>query len=71
MPHSFDETPRKWRAKNAWTAPEHGKIASAMERDYPRDDWGRPIRDNRGRELKIDIRPTIMIPPKPTYPGTK
>jgi hypothetical protein len=42
-----------------------------MEREYPRDDYGRPIRDKRGRELKIDKRPNIMVPPRKTYIGTK
>jgi hypothetical protein len=57
--------------KNSWVAPEHARDASAMTRDYPRDDYGAPIKDNRGREIKIDKRPTIMVPPRKTYIGTK
>lgn len=64
--HSLKRKEREW----AWVAPEHSKVARSMNRDYPRDDWGRPIREC-GRELKIDSRPSVMVPPRPTYLGFK
>lgn len=55
---------------SAWIAPEHSRDARGMERDFPRDDYGRKILDSRGRQLLIDKRPTILVPPRKTYPGT-
>lgn len=57
-------------ARINWKAPEHEKMTVDMERDYPRDDLGVPI---AGAEkiLVVDKRPTIMVPPRPTYIGFK
>lgn len=63
---SSNLTPRRWRPKEIWTAPEHSRVAQAMEKDYPRDDWGRRI-PGKPRELRVDPRPTIMVPPRFTY----
>lgn len=51
---------------NAWIAPEHQKMAMDMQRDFPRDDWGYPLR-GQGKVLVVDKRPNILIPPRPTY----
>ena len=50
-----------------WVAPEHERVARHMQRDFPRDYKNRPIRDDRGRMLKVDPRPTILIPERKTY----
>lgn len=55
---------------SAWVAPEHSRDARAMDRDFPRDEYGRKILDSRGRQLLIDQRPSVMRPPRKTYPGT-
>lgn len=56
--------PGKVRKKpNAWVAPEHGKSAMGMERKFPVDDKGLPV-PGRDKELIIDKRPTIMLPPR-------
>lgn len=62
-----DPTPRRWRPKDNWVSPFHARDARAMERDYPRDEYGRPIRDARGRQLLIDKRPVIMRPERKVY----
>jgi hypothetical protein len=62
--------PKEKKKPNNWVAPEHAKGASAMNRDYPRDDFGQRI-EGRERELKIDKRPSIMIPPRKTRMGWK
>lgn len=54
------------RASNDWRAPEHVRMASDMERDFPRDDFGRVVR-GASKELIVDKRPRILIPPRPTY----
>lgn len=51
-----------------WTAPEHRKMVRDMERVFPVNELGLRI-EGRERELKIDIRPNIMIPARPTYMG--
>ncbi len=68
---SSNKVPHAWRPKedfasSNWAAPEHQRVARSMIRDYPRDDWGRRI-PNKPKELKVDIRPTSMIPPTPVY----
>lgn len=55
--------------KPSWYAPEHAKVASSMKRDFPRNDKGEAI--GTTRELVVDKRPTIMIPPRPTKLGWK
>lgn len=53
--------------RNAWRAPEHGKLTKDMIRDYPRDDLGRKI-EGRERELVADCRPEILRPKRrPIY----
>ena len=59
-------TPEKF----AWVAPEHVREAASMERDFPRDDWGVPLPNSRP-ELVVDKRPRLLVPPRPTYLGTK
>lgn len=65
---------RKYRPKkngkkpNDWVAPEHQKMVRDMERDFPRDDLGRRV-EGRERELVIDPRPTLLVPPRQTYMG--
>ena len=49
-----------------WIAPEHARAALGMRRDYPRDDWGVPLRET-GKELVLDPRPQIMIEEKKKY----
>ncbi len=59
--------PKRERLNDSWLAPEHARLATDMKRDWPRDDWGRPIRDGRGKLLVLDPRPTIMVSPRPVY----
>lgn len=68
---SYDPTVRKAkrREKDNWTAPEHARLAQDMVRDYPRDDYGRRI-PGKSRELILDKRPSVMVPPRQTYPGS-
>ena len=47
-------------------APEHVRDAQAMSQDYPRDEKGRRIPDSR-RDIVVDARPPILVPPRPTY----
>lgn len=61
---------RKPRNQFPWVAPEHVRVAMSMDMDFPRNDLGWPVEGSR-RELKIDKRPTIMVPPRKTYIGTK
>lgn len=49
----------------AWVAPEHARIAASMEADYPRDDFGYPVPEKK-KELVLDKRPLILVPPRPT-----
>jgi hypothetical protein len=49
-----------------WCAPEHVRDARVMERDYPRDDLGKRIPATK-KDIIVDARPPIMIPPRPTY----
>lgn len=51
---------------DVWVSPFHERFARSMERDYPRDDWGKRI-PGKSRELKIDKRPNVMVPPRKTY----
>ncbi len=37
-----------------------------MDWDYPRDDFGRPLRE-KGRVLKMDPRPDILKPERKVY----
>lgn len=63
--------PRKEKPKlGSWVAPEHARSASGMIRDYPRDEKGQKI-EGTERELKIDKRPTIMVPPRRTKIGLR
>jgi len=55
--------------KPSWYAPEHAKVASSMKRDFPRNEKGEAI--GTTRELVIDKRPQVMIPPRPTKLGWK
>lgn len=50
-----------------WRAPEHMKMTSDMERDFPRDDFGRPLEGSKRDRLVLDPRPKIMVPDRPTY----
>jgi hypothetical protein len=54
--------------KDPWAAPEHWSASRNMESDFPRDVYGRRIY-GRERQLKIDRRPAILVPPRQTYPG--
>ncbi len=56
---SNDWTPRRHKARDSWVAPEHGKVARSMKRDYIRDDFGRPVLPKK-RELVVDARPQVM-----------
>jgi hypothetical protein len=60
MPHSSQGKGK------VWFAPEHGRVAMGMRRDYPRDDWGFPIRGSE-KELVVDPRPQIMVENKKKY----
>lgn len=57
---------RRENPNDVWVSPFHAKYARGMERDYPRDDYGRPIK-HLGRVLKVDPRPEIMRPQRPVY----
>ncbi len=57
------------RSGISWRAPEHSKLTSDMERDFPRDDFGIPLRGSKKDQLVLDPRPVIMKPPRPTVPG--
>jgi hypothetical protein len=66
---SSNTTPRRWNPKKRienWNAPEHSRDRAAMNKDYPRDDWGNRI-PGKGRELVVDKRPSIMLPERVTY----
>jgi hypothetical protein len=68
--HPLDKFSRKKKHPNpndVWTAPEHGKGAMSMERDWPRDHEGNRI-PGKKKELVLDKRPTIMLPPKEAKP---
>lgn len=41
-------------------------MAMGMKRDFPRDDWGFPVRGSV-KELVVDPRPTIMVENKKKY----
>ncbi len=56
--------------KTSWTSPDHAKEARYMDRGYPRDDLGRKV-SGSGKELILDTRPTILVPPRPTIMGWK
>lgn len=47
------------RAKDNWVAPEHARFARSMERDWVRDDFGKPV-NPRKRELVIEKKPLVM-----------
>ena len=47
------------RPKDNWVAPEHARFARSMERDWVRDDLGRPV-NPRKRELVINKKPLVM-----------
>ena len=52
--------------RDEWTAPEHGRSARHMNRDYRRDDYQRPLREY-GRELQVDARPAQLVPERKPY----
>jgi hypothetical protein len=60
--------PPGWRGPSIYDdcAPEHLAAAREMIKDYPRDEWGKRIPDSR-RDLVVDPRPAVMIPPRQTY----
>lgn len=62
---SYDPAERKAkrREKDNWCAPEHQRLAQDMVRDYPRDHNNRRI-PGKSRELLVDNRPAIMVPPR-------
>jgi hypothetical protein len=59
------------RAKDgvSWRAPEHSKLTSDMQRDFPRDDFGVPLTGSKKEFLVVDPRPTIMKPVRETVLG--
>jgi hypothetical protein len=60
--------PRERKKKEPyWVAPEHIRLAQDMKRDYPRNEKGERLPGPK--ELKLDKRPTIMVPPRPTRQG--
>lgn len=61
--------PRKER-RESWVAPEHARVAQSMRKDYPRNERGEVI-PNTKKELVIDVRPSIMVPPRKTKTGWK
>jgi hypothetical protein len=63
----FEPKPKKPKA-TSWTAPEHIRMAQDMKRDFPRNEMGERI-EGKDRELKLDPRPTIMLPPRRTRIG--
>jgi hypothetical protein len=66
---SSNTTPRRWNPKpraESWCAPEHSRVRATMNKDYPRDDRGERI-PGKGRELQVDKRPALLVPPRPTY----
>ena len=60
---------KRERDNLSWRAPEHSKLTSDMERDFPRDDFGVPLTGSKKEFLVLDQRPTIMKPPRETIPG--
>jgi hypothetical protein len=48
-----DTKPRKTQKNDSWVAPEHGRFAKTMRRDWYRDDHGRPIKEF-GRHLVVE-----------------
>lgn len=61
----------KKRSKESfnWKAPEHVKLTPDMQRDFPRDDFGVPLRDSKRDQLVLDPRPQLLKPERKTYPG--
>lgn len=60
---------KRERESVSWRAPEHSKLTSDMERDFPRDDFGVPLRGSKKDQLVLDSRPVIMKPPRETIAG--
>lgn len=60
---------KRERETLSWRAPEHSKMTSDMERDFPRNDLGVPLTGSKKEFLVLDNRPTIMKPPRATVPG--
>ncbi len=69
---TFSATPRDWYRQfkikarkrddhNAFVAPEHYKFAKNMDRAFPLDHDGRPMKE-LGKRLVLDPRPEIMQP---------
>jgi hypothetical protein len=50
-----------------WRAPEHMKLTKDMKRDFPRDDFGLPLRGSKREMLVMDPRPQIMKPENKPY----
>lgn len=61
---------RKYKPKKEreeWRAPEHIKMAQDMKRDFPRNDLGIRIGDEKN--LVLDPRPNILRPQPKTVMG--
>lgn len=59
-----EERPKKPSLFN-FVAPEHVRIALSMGRDFPKDDRGNKL-PGTSKELVVDRRPNILVPPGPT-----
>lgn len=66
MPEGYEPRPKRY--KDVWTAPEHRRLSQDMKKDYPRNDKGERV-EGKKKELVIDPRPTILVPPRPTRIG--
>lgn len=64
---AYEPRPKK-KKPTSWVAPEHMAFGKDMRRDFPRNDKGERI-EGKEREVVIDPRPTIMVPPRPTRLG--
>jgi hypothetical protein len=61
--------PPGWEKTPEWmrnVAPEHASVAASMDRDYPRDQFGRKLPGTKP-ELRLDPRPASMVPSRKTY----
>jgi hypothetical protein len=63
----YEPRPKK-KKPTTWVAPEHMRYGKDMRRDFPRNAKGERI-EGKDREIAIDPRPTIMVPPRPTRIG--
>jgi hypothetical protein len=64
---AYEPRPKK-KKPTSWMAPEHVKYGKDMKRDFPRNYKGERI-EGKDREVVLDARPTIMVPPRPTRLG--